>query len=62
MLAISAPVRDARGAIAAAINATTVIGAFSDREIRGRLKDRVVAAAAEISAQLGAKVDSAPRS
>jgi DNA-binding IclR family transcriptional regulator len=54
MVAISAPVRDARGAIAAAINATTVSGAFSAAEIRGRLKDRVLAAAGEISARLGA--------
>jgi DNA-binding IclR family transcriptional regulator len=54
MVAISAPVRDAGGRIAAAINATTVSGAFSPAEIRGRLKDRVLAAAAEISALLGA--------
>jgi DNA-binding IclR family transcriptional regulator len=54
MVAISAPVRDARGRIAAAINATTVSGAFSAAEIRGSLKDRVLAAAGEISALLGA--------
>ena len=54
MIAISAPVRDARGRIPAAINATTVMGAFSDREIRGRVKDAVLAAAGEISVQLGA--------
>jgi DNA-binding IclR family transcriptional regulator len=54
MVAISAPVRDASGRIAAAINATTVSGAFSPAEIRARLKDRVLAAAAEISALLGA--------
>jgi DNA-binding IclR family transcriptional regulator len=54
MVAISAPVRDASGRIAAAINATTVSGAFSAAEIRARLKDRVLAAAAEISALLGA--------
>lgn len=54
MVAISAPVRDARGRIAAAINATTVSGAFSAAEIRGRLKDEVIGAAGEISALLGA--------
>jgi len=55
MVAISAPVRDARGRIPAAINATTVSGAFSAAEIRGRLKNRVLAAAGEISALLGAE-------
>ena len=54
MIAVSAPVRDARGAVAAAINATTVMGAFSARHIRGKLKDQVVGAAGEISARLGA--------
>jgi len=54
MIAISAPVRDARGRIVAAINATTVMGAFSAKELRGRLKDKVIAAAREISSQLGA--------
>jgi DNA-binding IclR family transcriptional regulator len=54
MVAISAAVRDASGRIAAAINATTVSGAFSPAEIRARLKDRVLAAAAEISSLLGA--------
>ena len=58
MIAISAPVRDARGRTVAAMNATTVMGAFSAKEIRGPLKDKVVAAAAEISVQLGAQVDS----
>lgn len=58
MIAISAPVRDARGRTVAAINATTVVGAFSAKAIRGPLKDKVLAAAAEISAQLGAQVDS----
>lgn len=54
MIAISAPVRGAGGSIAAGINTTTVAGAFSAAEIRGRLKDGVLAAAAEISARLGA--------
>ena len=53
MIAVSAPVRDARGKIPAAINATTVSGAFSAAEIRGSLKDRVLAAANEISSRLG---------
>ena len=55
MIAISAPLRDARGRIPAAINATTVAGAFSAAEIRGALKDRVLAAAGEISSLLGAQ-------
>ena len=55
MIAISAPVLDARGRIPAAINATTVSGAFSAAEIRGSLKDRVLAAAREISSLLGAQ-------
>ena len=54
MVAVSAPVRSAGGLIVAGINATTVTGAFSAAEIRGVLKDRVLAAAAEISARLGA--------
>jgi DNA-binding IclR family transcriptional regulator len=55
MVAISAPVRGAEGRVVAGINATTVSGAFSAAEIRGRLKDRVLAAAREISALLGAQ-------
>ena len=58
MIAISAPVRDARGGVVAAINATTVMGAFAAKHIRGPLKDKVLAAAREISAQLGAPVHS----
>jgi DNA-binding IclR family transcriptional regulator len=54
MIAISAPVRDARARIVAAINATTVVGAFSAKELRGPLKDKVLAAAGEISRRLGA--------
>jgi DNA-binding IclR family transcriptional regulator len=53
MIAISAPLRGAGGQVVAAINATTVEGAFSAAEIRGALKDRVLAAAAEISTRLG---------
>jgi DNA-binding IclR family transcriptional regulator len=54
MVAISAPIRGADGTVIAAINATTVAGAFPDAAIRGGLKDGVLAAAAEISALLGA--------
>ncbi|HZM34052.1 MAG TPA: IclR family transcriptional regulator [Burkholderiales bacterium] len=54
MIAISAPVRGLGGRIVAGINATTVSGAFSASEIEDRLRDRVVAAAAEISQRLGA--------
>ena len=54
MVAISAPVHGPQGQIVAGINATTVSAAFSAAEIRGRLKDRVLAAAREISALLGA--------
>jgi len=54
MVAISAPVHGADGAIVGGINATTVAGAFPDAAIRGGLKDKVLAAAAEISALLGA--------
>ena len=54
MVSISAPIRGTVGAIVACINATTVAGAFSDAAIRGALKDKVLAAAGEISALLGA--------
>ena len=54
MVAISAPVRGAQGRIVAGINATTVSEVFSAAELRGRLKDRVLACAAEISILLGA--------
>jgi len=61
MVAISAPVRGAEGRVVAGINATTVSGAFSAAEIRGTLKDQVLAAAGEISARLGAVRASAAR-
>jgi DNA-binding IclR family transcriptional regulator len=54
MIAISTVVRGAQGRIVAGINATTVSDVFSAAELRGRLKDRVLASAAEISALLGA--------
>lgn len=54
MVAISAPLRGANGSIIAGINATTVSGAFSDATLRGSLKDKVLAAAGEISLLLGA--------
>jgi DNA-binding IclR family transcriptional regulator len=54
MIAISAAVRGADGGIVAGINATTVGGAFTEAALRGALKNKVLAAAAEISALLGA--------
>jgi DNA-binding IclR family transcriptional regulator len=54
MVAISAAVRGPQGGVVAGINATTVADIFSAGELRGRLKDRVLASAAEISALLGA--------
>ncbi len=54
MVAISAPIRGADGTIVAGINATTVSGAFTEAAIRGVLKDKVLAAAAEISSLRGA--------
>jgi DNA-binding IclR family transcriptional regulator len=54
MVAISAAVRGPQGRIVAGINATTVSDVFSAAELRGRLKDRVLAAAARIAVLLGA--------
>ena len=54
MIAISTVVRGPQGGIVAGINATTVTDVFSAAELRGRVKDRVLAAAAEISSRLGA--------
>jgi DNA-binding IclR family transcriptional regulator len=59
MIAISTVVRGPQGTIVAGINATTVTDVFSDAELRGRVKDRVLAAAAEISARLGSPQPSA---
>ena len=51
---VAAPVRDRSGRVVAAINATAVDPALDQRFIQGELKDAVCAAAAEISAMLGA--------
>lgn len=51
---VAAPVRDRTGRVAAAINVTAVDAALDPRYLHGELKDRVIAAAAEISAMLGA--------
>jgi len=52
--AVAAPVRDHSGRVVAAINAVTVDVAPEEQYLRGSLKDRVLAAAAEISEMLGA--------
>ncbi len=54
MIAISTVVRGPQGRIVAGINATTVAEVFSAAELRGRLKDRVLGAAAQIAVLLGA--------
>ena len=51
---VAAPVRGADGRIVAAINATASSAAAPSARLRGPIKDRILAAAAEISAQLGA--------
>lgn len=60
---VAAPVRDRTGRVVAAINVTAVDAMLDPRYLHGELKDRVVAAAAEISAMLGAPAaghDAAP--
>ncbi len=52
--AVAAPVRDRSGRVVASINAVTVDAALDDRYVRGELKDQLLAAAAAISAMLGA--------
>ncbi|HUZ74665.1 MAG TPA: IclR family transcriptional regulator [Stellaceae bacterium] len=51
---VAAPVRDQSGKAVASINAVAVDIALDDQFLRGGLKDRVLAAAAAISAMLGA--------
>src|SRR5208282_4495224 len=51
---VAAPVRDRSGRVVASINAVTVEGALDERYVRGELKDQLLAAAASISAMLGA--------
>jgi DNA-binding IclR family transcriptional regulator len=52
--AIAAPVHDRSGRVVASINAVTVDAALDDRFVRGELRDHLLAAAASISAMLGA--------
>ncbi|MGH7034191.1 MAG: IclR family transcriptional regulator [Stellaceae bacterium] len=60
--AVAAPIRDRTGRVVAVINVTVVDAALDPRYLRGELKDRVLAAAAEISTLLGAPAtgDNAP--
>jgi DNA-binding IclR family transcriptional regulator len=61
---VAAPVRDRSGRVAAAINATLIDAELDERMLHGTIKDRVCAAAAAISAMLGAPQaapDVAPR-
>lgn len=51
---VAAPVRDRSGRICAAINVTLIDGGLDERRLHGEIKDRVCAAAAAISAMLGA--------
>jgi DNA-binding IclR family transcriptional regulator len=51
---VAAPVRDHGGRAVASINAVTVDAAPDEQYLRGSLKDRVLAAAQEISEMLGA--------
>ena len=51
---LAAPVRDPSGKVVASVSAVTVDMALDEHFVRGALKDRVVAAAAEISELLGA--------
>jgi len=54
VVSVAAPVRDRSGRVAAAINATAVDSAPDFATLHGGLKDQVCAAAAAISAMLGA--------
>jgi DNA-binding IclR family transcriptional regulator len=56
---VAAPVRDGTGRVVAAINAVAVDPA-AESFVRGDLKDRVVAAAAALSAMLGAPARATP--
>jgi DNA-binding IclR family transcriptional regulator len=57
---VAAPVRDRSGRVVASISAVTVEVTLDEDFVRGPLKDRVVAAAAEISELLGASDAAAP--
>jgi DNA-binding IclR family transcriptional regulator len=51
---IAAPVFDSTSTVVAAINATSAAGAFDKKALNGKLKDKVLAAAREISTSLNA--------
>lgn len=59
--ALAAPVRNETGRVVAAINAVTVEVTRDEQVLRGGMKDRVLAAAAAISAMLGAPGGAAKR-
>ena len=58
---IAAPVRDGSGRVIASVNAVSVDAAPDEQYLRGGLKDRVLAAAAEISQMLGAPGATQPK-
>ena len=55
--AVAAPVHDRSGRAVAAINVTAVDATLEARQLHGELKDRVLAAATEISSMLGAPAE-----
>ncbi len=55
--AVAAAVHDRSGRAVAAINVTAVDATLEARQLHGELKDRVLAAAAEISSMLGAPAE-----
>jgi DNA-binding IclR family transcriptional regulator len=57
---VAAPVRDRSGRVVASVSAVTVEVTLDEQYVRGPLKDRVVAAAAEISELLGASDAAVP--
>jgi DNA-binding IclR family transcriptional regulator len=59
--AVAAPVRDQSGRVVASINAVAVEVSHDEPLLRGAWKDRVLAAAAAISAMLGAPGEAARR-
>jgi DNA-binding IclR family transcriptional regulator len=61
VVAVAAPVYNGANEIVAAINATAVSSAVDNKTLNGPLKDKVLAAAAEISALLGAPKRSVER-
>ncbi len=61
MTSIAAPLRDQSGRVVASINAVMVDVTRDEHFLHGGLKDRVLAAAAAISAMLGAPGEAAKR-